>query len=81
VKQSRHILEQLESSTHTLIAPATEKEGFRSVRPGKEGQRLVVPTLITGIHGMNFEYMPEPHWLLGSRCCSFCGTGGVSVPV
>jgi magnesium transporter len=26
---------------------------------------LVVPTLITGIYGMNFEYMPELHWLLG----------------
>ena len=26
---------------------------------------LVVPTLITGIYGMNFEYMPEQHWLLG----------------
>ena len=26
---------------------------------------LVVPTLITGIYGMNFEYMPELNWLLG----------------
>jgi magnesium transporter len=26
---------------------------------------LVVPTLITGIYGMNFEYMPELHWLFG----------------
>jgi magnesium transporter len=26
---------------------------------------LVVPTLITGIYGMNFEYMPELHSLLG----------------
>jgi magnesium transporter len=26
---------------------------------------LVVPTLITGIYGMNFEYMPELSWLLG----------------
>ena len=26
---------------------------------------LVVPTLISGIYGMNFEYMPELHWLLG----------------
>ncbi|MDQ3834922.1 MAG: transporter, partial [Actinomycetota bacterium] len=22
-------------------------------------------TLIAGIYGMNFEYMPELHWLLG----------------
>jgi magnesium transporter len=26
---------------------------------------LVVPTLITGIYGMNFQYMPELNWLLG----------------
>jgi len=26
---------------------------------------LVVPTLITGIYGMNFDYMPELHWLFG----------------
>ena len=26
---------------------------------------LVVPTLITGIYGMNFDYMPELHWMLG----------------
>jgi magnesium transporter len=26
---------------------------------------LIVPTLITGIFGMNFDYMPELHWTLG----------------
>ncbi len=26
---------------------------------------LVVPTIITGIYGMNFDYMPELHWVLG----------------
>jgi magnesium transporter len=26
---------------------------------------VAVPTLITGIYGMNFRYMPETHWLLG----------------
>jgi magnesium transporter len=26
---------------------------------------LVVPTLITGIYGMNFDYMPELHWMFG----------------
>jgi magnesium transporter len=24
-----------------------------------------VPTLIAGIYGMNFDHMPELHWLLG----------------
>jgi magnesium transporter len=26
---------------------------------------LIVPTLITGIYGMNFDYMPELHWTFG----------------
>jgi magnesium transporter len=26
---------------------------------------VAVPTLITGVYGMNFRYMPETHWLLG----------------
>src|SRR5918998_2576272 len=26
---------------------------------------LIVPTLIAGIYGMNFDYMPEQHWQLG----------------
>jgi magnesium transporter len=26
---------------------------------------LFAPTLIAGVYGMNFEYMPELHWLLG----------------
>ena len=26
---------------------------------------LIVPTIITGIYGMNFKYMPELNWLLG----------------
>ena len=26
---------------------------------------LIVPTLIAGIYGMNFDYMPELHWRLG----------------
>ena len=26
---------------------------------------LIVPTIITGVYGMNFDHMPELHWLLG----------------
>jgi magnesium transporter len=26
---------------------------------------LIVPTLIAGIYGMNFDYMPELHWMFG----------------
>jgi magnesium transporter len=26
---------------------------------------IAVPTLIAGIYGMNFDHMPELHWLVG----------------
>ena len=26
---------------------------------------VAVPTLIVGVYGMNFEYMPELHWRYG----------------
>jgi magnesium transporter len=26
---------------------------------------LIVPTLIAGIYGMNFDFMPELHWTFG----------------
>jgi magnesium transporter len=26
---------------------------------------IAVPTLVAGIYGMNFDHMPELHWLLG----------------
>ena len=29
------------------------------------GAILIVPTLITGIYGMNFDFMPELHWTFG----------------
>jgi magnesium transporter len=29
------------------------------------GAIILVPTLIAGIYGMNFDHMPELHWLLG----------------
>lgn len=43
-----------------------------SVRQNEQVQKisawaaiLVVPTIITGIYGMNFDYMPELTWILG----------------
>jgi magnesium transporter len=26
---------------------------------------LIVPTIVAGVYGMNFDHMPELHWLLG----------------
>ena len=26
---------------------------------------IAVPTLIAGVYGMNFDHMPELHWVLG----------------
>ena len=32
---------------------------------GAWGAIIAVPTLIAGVYGMNFEFMPEPHWQWG----------------
>jgi magnesium transporter len=29
------------------------------------GALIAVPTLVAGVYGMNFEYMPELHWKYG----------------
>ncbi len=26
---------------------------------------MIVPTIVTGVYGMNFQYMPELSWTLG----------------
>ena len=44
---------------------------------------ISVPTMIAGIYGMNFDYMPELHWrfgyplvlLIDRRCCAGCCSG------
>jgi magnesium transporter len=30
---------------------------------------VAIPTLIVGIYGMNFQYMPELHWRYGYPAC------------
>lgn len=36
---------------------------------------LIIPTIITGVYGMNFRYMPELNWLLGYPFALFLMVG------
>ena len=40
-----------------------QNEDMRKISAG--AGLVLVPTLIAGVYGMNFDHMPELHWLLG----------------
>jgi magnesium transporter len=40
-----------------------QNEDMRKISAG--AALVVVPTLIAGVYGMNFQHMPELGWLLG----------------
>ncbi len=42
---------------------AQQNEDMRRISAG--AALVLVPTLIAGVYGMNFDHMPELHWLLG----------------
>ena len=47
--------------------------------PGPESDAgaalVVVPTLIAGVYGMNFDHMPELHWTYGYAFALFLMVG------
>jgi len=64
--------EQIESFRELLSNILSVNLTTVSVRQNEQVQRisawaaiLIVPTIITGVYGMNFVYMPELGWLLG----------------
>ncbi len=48
---------------HLARVSVQQNEDMRKISAG--AALVVVPTLIAGIYGMNFEHMPELHWALG----------------
>ena len=40
-----------------------QNEDMRKISAG--AALVVVPTLIAGVYGMNFDHMPELHWTYG----------------
>lgn len=72
----RELLQSLLDVNATLVAQRQNEEMKRlsevSIQQGEEVKRisswaaiLFTPTVIGGIYGMNFDRMPELHWLLG----------------
>ncbi|MGI8645992.1 MAG: magnesium/cobalt transporter CorA [Nocardioides sp.] len=48
---------------HLARISVQQNEDMRKISAG--AALVVVPTLIAGIYGMNFDHMPELHWTLG----------------
>jgi magnesium transporter len=72
----REILQNILSVNLTLVGLSQNEEVNRltqaSIRQNEEVKRisawaaiLFAPTLIGTVYGMNFDYMPELHWVFG----------------
>ncbi len=65
----RELLSNILSVNLTLISVeqngAMQRQNVQVQKISAWAAILAVPTLITGIYGMNFRYMPELNWLLG----------------
>ena len=48
---------------HLAQISVQQNDDMRKISAG--AALVVVPTLIAGIYGMNFEHMPELHWTYG----------------
>ena len=76
VENDRALLTNLVSVQATLVAQRQNDEMARLTEAGFEQNEQVkrisswaaiafAPTLVAGIYGMNFDHMPELHWMLG----------------
>lgn len=66
----------IESSRDTVTAATSVNLSMIAMQENETMKRLTayaalvaVPTLIVGIYGMNFQYMPELHWRYGYPAC------------
>lgn len=50
-------------SAHLALVGAQQNEDMRKISAW--AAVLAVPTMVAGIYGMNFEHMPELHWVFG----------------
>lgn len=57
--------EMLTTAISVNLSLITLQEGEVTKRLAAYGALVAVPTMIGGIYGMNFDYMPELHWKLG----------------
>jgi magnesium transporter len=66
----------IESSRDTVTAATSVNLSMIAMQENETMKRLTayaalvaIPTLIVGIYGMNFQYMPELHWRYGYPAC------------
>ncbi|HET7270763.1 MAG TPA: magnesium/cobalt transporter CorA [Rubrobacter sp.] len=71
-EQSEGFLELLSNILNVNLTLVSVEQNGSMQRQNVQIQKIsawaaivAVPTLITGVYGMNFRYMPETHWLLG----------------
>jgi magnesium transporter len=57
--------DMLTTAISVNLALVTVNEGETVKRLASYGALVAVPTMIAGIYGMNFEFMPELHWTFG----------------
>ena len=81
-EQAFRTSEQTESFRELLSNILNVNLNLVSVQQNEQVQKisawaaiLVIPTIITGIYGMNFRYMPELNWLLGYPFALFLMVG------
>ena len=69
LNQAAEIVDNLDSllstafDAHLARITVQQNDDMRKISAG--AALVVVPTLIAGVYGMNFEHMPELHWYLG----------------
>ena len=63
VVDSLDILLSTAFQAHLARISVQQNEDMRKISAG--AALVVVPTLIAGVYGMNFDHMPELHWGLG----------------
>jgi magnesium transporter len=65
----RELLSNILSVNLTLVSveqnAAMQNQSVQVQKISAWAAIVAVPTLITGVYGMNFRYMPELSWLLG----------------
>jgi magnesium transporter len=59
------IREMLQTATQVSLTLISLGDSEITKKLAAWGALITVPTLIAGIYGMNFEHMPELHWIFG----------------
>jgi len=59
------LVAQRQNAEMTALAEQSQAENQQMRRISAWAAIIFTPTVVTGIYGMNFDHMPELHWLLG----------------